>query len=428
MPAPAPSALDRAAGSVERWVTLVLRGRTDPGEPWRPVRLALVWLITRLLVLLAIPLVPTVVGDVNYFAKVTTLGPGPGYGTLSEYPLPAVWLLRVPAVLSGHDEAAYGIWFVGLMLLVDGLLLLALQRLCDRPEAVTAWLAAGLAIGPLLIVRFDLVTGAAVAVALLVVVRRPRAAAVAMVAAAGIKLWPAVLVGAVGAAAGRRKAYAVAAVVASVILVAAALVLEPWDRLLTPLTYQTGRGLQIESLVAYPFMVLLSLGADGYHVAFGAALSYEVSGPGTAAAAQLSTVAMAAAVAWALWGTALLWRRRSEASLVVPAAWVVLSSMCLLVLSNKVFSPQYLAWLVPVGVAVLAVTGERLARTCAWLLILAALAAQLSYPWLHEALLDPRAGAAHVLAMLTLLARLVLVGVVAWLAVRRTWAWSRSAS
>ena len=88
---------------------------------------------------------------------------------------------------------------------------------------------------------------------------------------------------------------------------------------------------------------------------------------------------MAAAVAWALWGTALLWRRRSEASLVVPAAWVVLSSMCLLVLANKVFSPQYLAWLVPVGVAVLAVTGERLARTCTWLLILAALAAQLPH-------------------------------------------------
>ena len=166
MSAPAPGALDRASAAAERGATLVLRGHADPDSPWQPVRLVIVWLLTRLVVVMIVPVAPFVVGDVNYYATVLTGQADADFpGTLREYPVPALWVLKLPAILAGNEIKAYGWWFVFVMIVVDGLFLLALQRIGRSPRAVTAWLVAGVAIGPLLVLRFDLLTGAAVAVA-----------------------------------------------------------------------------------------------------------------------------------------------------------------------------------------------------------------------------------------------------------------------
>lgn len=429
MPAPATGALDRASATVERWVSLVLRGRTDPDAPWRSVRLLIVWLLTRMLVVGLIEVAPFVVNDVNYYATVITGQAGPDFpGSLREYPVPALWLLTIPGVLSRGDITAYGWWFFFVMLVVDGAFLFALDRLGGNPRAVTAWLAAGVAIGPLLLLRFDLVTGAAVGVALVVAAARPRAAAVLMALATGIKLWPAVLIGVVGAPARPRRPYVMAIAIASAVLVLASLAGYGWDRLLTPLEYQTGRGLQIESLAAYPSMVLWALGVDGFVVDYPAAsLSFEVSGPGTAVAAIVATAGTAVVLLWVLWSTARLWRLRGGAHLLLAAAWVTLSSACLLVLTNKVFSPQYLAWLVPVAVSVLALDRGVRARTAAYLALAAAVSAHVLFPWLYPALTGPVPVDGSVAAVALIGIRLVLVCALAWVATRQAWTLLRAA-
>lgn len=423
MPASATGVLDRTTGAVERGVTLVLRGRTDPDSPWQPIRLLIVWLLTRLVVVGMIAVAPLVVTDVNYYGTVITGQAGPDFpGSLREYPVPALWLLSVPGILSGGDLTAYGWWFFGVMLLVDGAFLLALAALGSNPRAVTAWLAAGLAIGPLLHLRFDLATGAAVGVALLVAATRPRVAAVLMTVAIGIKLWPAVLVGLVGAPARRRRVYVATIALASVLIVAISLVAHGWDRLLSPLEYQTGRGLQVESLAAFPSLLLWALGVDGFVVEYPAvSLAYEVSGPGTAVAALVSTLGTLVVLGWALWSTARLWLQKGGDQMLAAASWATLSVACLLVLTNKVFSPQYLAWLVPVAVAVLALDRTARARTAAYLMLGAAVAAQVLFPWLYPSVTGPDPVDGTLLAVVLIGIRLALVVAVAWIATRRAW-------
>lgn len=422
MPDTETGALHRAAAAFERIATLLLRGRVDPETPWPGVRLFLVWVLLRLIVVATLTFAPFVMNDVNYYGTVISGQASPGFpGTLREYPVPALWVLKVPAVLAHDDVGAYGWWFVLIMLVVDGLFLLALQRIARAPRAVTAWLVAGLAIGPLLVLRFDLITGAAVAVALLVVLSRPRLAAALVVVAAGIKLWPGVLVGLVGAAAVRRRPYVAAAAVASVVLVLAAAATHGWSRLLTPLAYQTDRGLQVESLAAFPSMVLWALHVDGFAVDYPASLAFEISGPGTAFAGAISTLASVAALAWTLWATAALWRRRATPDLVTVAGWALLSCISLLVLSNKVFSPQYLTWMLPLVVVVLAVTREQAARTCTYLALAAAIAAQVLYPWLYTSLIEQEPGVGNLLAVAFVGVRLALVCAVAAIATRRAW-------
>ncbi|MFC6238759.1 hypothetical protein [Longivirga aurantiaca] len=414
--------LGRAAAALERGTTFVLRGRTDPEAPWRGIRLLIVWLLTRLVVVTFVPLAPYVVNDVNYYATVITGQADPGFpGSLREYPVPAIWWLTIPSILAGGEIKPYGWWFVFLMLCIDGGLLVVLRRIGRSPRAITAWLAAGLAIGPILLLRFDLLTGAMVATALLVAVPRPRLAAALMVVAASVKLWPGVFVGLVAAAGPRRRPALVAAGITSVVLVVAATATSGWDRLLTPLAYQTDRGLQIESLFALPAMMLWSLGVEGYVVDYPASLSFEVSGPGTTLLGMLATLATVAALAWVLGTTAAVWRRASRPDLLTVAAWALLSGVCLLVLSNKVFSPQYMAWMLPIAVALLAVTGEARARTSTYLMMCAAVAAQLLYPWLYDAVTSPYATALSPVAVVLIAVRLALVCVVAAIATQRTW-------
>ncbi len=419
MPDAATSSLAKFADGVERVVTVVLRGSTPPDAQWKAVRLTTVWLLTRLAVMVLLSITGAVVNDVNYFANVTTGNAPPGYpGTLREYPVPAVWWLTIPAVLGGGDITAYGWWFVFMLLAVDGLFLVAVQRL-GTPRAVTAWLSAAPLLGPMLLLRFDLVTGAAVAVALLLVVTRPKLAALLLVTATAVKLWPAALVGIVAAASPRRRTFIAVTVVASVVLIAVVLAAYGGERFLSPLRYQSQRGIQVESLFAVPFMVLWALHVGGFDVTYGTSLAWEIDGPGTGIALALSTVATLAAGVWTLWLTASLWRRPRRPDLLTAVAWATLSAACLLILSNKVFSPQYLAWLLPVAVVVVAVTGERLARTCAYLTLTAALAAQLLYPWAYDWISDLRPGVGNLLAVALACVRLVLVAAVAWIATAR---------
>jgi len=115
------------------------------------------------------------------------------------------------------------------------------------------------------------------------------------------------------------------------------------------LAFQGARGLQLESLPAAVIGLAAALGFIARpDVAFGDG-SFNVLGPygqaGTAVAGLLEPVLLAvafAAVAWRFW-------RERQAGEVTGAALVAgfVAMLLALILGNRVFSPQYLIWLLP---------------------------------------------------------------------------------
>ena len=64
-----------------------------------------------------------------------------------------------------------------------------------------------------------------------------------------------------------------------------------WTRLVSPLTWQSGRGLQIESIWATPLMIGRALDAQTWVVGMSKFQAYEIFGPGVSVLLTLSTVA-----------------------------------------------------------------------------------------------------------------------------------------
>jgi hypothetical protein len=156
-------------------------------------------------------------------------------------------------------------------------------------------------------------------------------------------------------------------------------VLAGWGRLLSPLTYQSDRGLQIESVLATPAMLGWWRDPTRWSVGYAPSKSFEVTGPmvgllldtGTMLAALL---VMGLGAAW--WWLWLLRDRVTGAT----ALWVALAAVTGFVATGKVLSPQYLLWLLPVAAAGLAVADSRLLRRWTAGLLLAAGLTQVVFP------------------------------------------------
>ena len=107
-------------------------------------------------------------------------------------------------------------------------------------------------VGPLSYVRFDMIPAVLAGGALLAARTRPWVAGALTGLGAAIKLWPALLIPALLADKERRKPTAIGFVVVGFGLALISLVTGGLTRLFSPLTWQSGRGLQIESIWADP--------------------------------------------------------------------------------------------------------------------------------------------------------------------------------
>jgi hypothetical protein len=271
-----------------------------------------------------------------------------------EYPPGALPVFVVPALGDAGFETfrvrfeALMAFFGEAMIVCVAMALVALGA--GRKRLVTALgfvSLAPLALGPVVLSRFDLWPAALVAAALAALVSgRVRLGHVALGAAVAAKLYPVVLapiaVAYVWRREGRREALLCAAALAAVvgIVFAPFLVLAPgglwhslWD--------QASRPLQIESLGAGLLQVA--------HQVFGTAITMESShgsqnlvgsAPDVLAALQ-SVLQIAALVAvWVLFARGSAGRGRLvQASAAALVAFIVL---------GKVLSPQFLIWLIPV--------------------------------------------------------------------------------
>lgn len=247
------------------------------------------------------------------------------------------------------------------------------------------WVAFLFLLGPIALGRIDSVTVPLAIVGVLVIARRPRAAAVILTIATWIKVWPAAILVSVVIAAKARVRVLVATGVTSAAIIAIALLLGSGANVLSFVTQQTGRGLQIEAPISTFWMWQTLAGVPGSGVYYDQKiLTYQVQGNGVDAASAIMTPILAiVVVAIAALGVVAT-RNRAPVTEVLPP--LVLALVTAFIAFNKVGSPQYISWLaVPVilGLATAAAGHGRSFRTPAILAIVLAVLTQVLYPYLY---------------------------------------------
>jgi uncharacterized membrane protein len=270
-----------------------------------------------------------------------------------EYPPGALPVFILPAIGHEGDTAAYDRWFDRLMALCGciaiigaALVLRALDATSLRTSVALGLIAISpLLVGPVILTRFDLWPAALAVVALAALAwERLRFGAIALGAAIAAKLWPAVLAPLAVAWVWKRRGRNAALVwTAWLVAVDAALFL-PFS-ILSPagmrhaLDAQITRPLQIESLGAALLIAVHKL--FGSDLTVYTTMSQNVAGPGVRAVEHVTTglqLVWLVAV-WALFARG----RATRARLVRHAA----AAVALFVALGKVFSPQFVIWLIP---------------------------------------------------------------------------------
>ena len=115
-------------------------------------------------------------------------------------------------------------------------------------------------------------------------------------------------------------------------------------RLFSPLTWQSGRGLQIESIWATPLMLLRMVRPDQWVVEISRYQAYEIFGAGVGLWQTVSNVATVLGLVTivVLWVRAF---RMPGGVTPVAVALVVLATVAVVIITNKTLSPQYLLWI-----------------------------------------------------------------------------------
>jgi Glycosyltransferase family 87 len=372
---------------------------TEPTPAGRVDLLVLgLWLLTRA-VLLVVSLNPrlysaALFGDVRFYgAKVERMFQGelPYRDVATEYPPGSVPFTILPALVVGTG-AGYRLAFACEMLLVDAVGLWSATRLArvvdaGRRRIPLAYVLAMVAVGPLLVLRFDIVPAVCVLLAATMAAEgRFGWAAAALGYGTAAKIFPGVLgpllvLGMVPALGWWRSfARAVPPFLAGFgLTVVPALVLSARGTADSVL-YHVQRGVQIESLWANLIGVAHLFGLPARTVyGFGAYdLDSSISGVAKALSGVLTAVALAA-TAW------LVWRRARSRGGLGPADWAGAFTLgtFAFVLPTRVLSPQYLVWLCAPMVGLALVPAGRRAL-CA--LVAAALVSQVVFPFRYTQL------------------------------------------
>jgi hypothetical protein len=312
-------------------------------------------------------------GDIRYYwENIDALFHGQSAAaTMPEYPTPLLAVLTVPYVLGFGELMGFRIAFIGLFILTDALMTLGLWKTARRygtnpAPTVGFWLAFIIAIGPISYMRLDLLTAVLSAAALITLLRQQRVVSGAMIGGgAALKLWPALLWPA--SLVDRKAVFRATAgfLGAGAALAGISWWAAGWDRLISPLTWQSDRGLQIESIWATPAMVArlfsqlftqttyqvsvsgnayqATVSENAYSVAVSQYNAFEIHGPGTDLFTSLSSVAT---LAGGLTMLALYigWLRRRQRTPIEAGTLMIIATLIMIV-TNKTFSPQYMIWL-----------------------------------------------------------------------------------
>jgi hypothetical protein len=298
------------------------------------------------------------------------------------YPAGALGPVLAPALTGARSTVGYATGWCVMVTVLDAVAVAVLLRASRGRAPVGAWwwMAFLPLLGPVAMGRLDAVVAPVTVVALAVAARHPRAAAALLTVGAWIKVAPGALLLPLAAAARRpvRDVVVPAAVVCAGVvgLVAAGGGL---PRVAVFLAEQTRRGLQLESVTATPWVVA-GLTDDRVRIGFDDTLvTWQVAGPGTEVAVTALGVVLPLSVL-ALGALLLVARARRGGDPTALLLWGALAASALLIVTNKVGSPQFVGWLAaPVAVGLTVTRGRTWAGVGAAVLLTAALT-QLVFP------------------------------------------------
>ncbi len=322
---------------------------------WPGLWVAVIWITTRVPILSGATIMT---GDIfYYYHQLSGLSSGgPGH-VLIEYPTPVIAILTIPAPFSGGTDWGYVLAFIGFALVIDAAFTALLWFISGsrRVLATGFWLLFSLTTGGLLVTRLDILPSLAVAVAIVAWGRRrPGWAGTAIAVGGALKLWPALLILPILALKRDRIKAMTGFLVTGGALAGISLLWAGWDRLLSPLSWQSERGLQIESLWATIPMVGRLFSPDKFPVAYATSNSFEISGPGTEALTAAARVSLPLAIALLL-VSVLVWLARGPMS-ASEGMVLMLLVPTIMACTSVVLSPQYILWLGMPAAAIIAVT------------------------------------------------------------------------
>lgn len=333
--------------------------------------LSLVWLTTRVIAVVSVDLTPWMLNDlVIYEGWLTPLGQGafPAGDPTWQYP-PGI----APFFLGTGALAIDYRWAFTLGILLVDALVMAVLLLARSRRSGSSWLGpwlwalAGLVVGSIMVVRFDVVPTLFAVLAILVVAR-PMRTGIAAALGFTVKVWPGLMLFIVPR---RHLPHAIASFAVTVVLVLGAFALLT-DGSLGFLANQQARGLQVESVGAMPYLVSTLLGGD---VEFG--LKY---GSIQVLADDAATVGLVLTLIGLALFALIAWWRLSGRLEDVPPGDVAQAVMLVSVATSRVYSPQFNVWLVGITAVMLLDPRTRL-RRAAGIVVVVSLLTQLVYPW-----------------------------------------------
>jgi uncharacterized membrane protein len=331
-----------------------------------------------------------------------------------EYPPAAIPIMMVPRYVRA---VSYRTEFVIFMVLFDAIGLYGLIRIARRTGSwwgAATWFVLIPALGPVAYTRLDLVVG----VVLVWTIERALAGRwghVGLLVAFGtaLKLVPVLLLPLLFFVAPRdRRRLFVGSFITGI-----ALALLPFIDVLPEMYrsivgYHTERGIQAESIWGAGLLAARWV-ADYPVVVVSSHRAWDALAPSSA---LLKTLSNAASLAVVLGAVVLAVRTRVDD--LRRAALLIFAAMSLLVGVGRVYSPQYVLWLIALGAVAMAVA-PRLAAPAVGVLGVTTLLAHLEFPvWFWDALFYAKGG-----ALVALLARDVLTLVIGGAAL---WAWWRA--
>ncbi|MEA1262328.1 MULTISPECIES: hypothetical protein [Microbacterium] len=346
----------------------------------------------------------------------SALGGGPIVGVTETwvYPQLALVPMLVAAVLSAPlvpllgVSSAYLVGWAVLVVILDAVAFAVLVgRAPSHARRVAAWFWCGALalLGPIALYRIDAITVPIAVIGGLWLVSRPAVGAALLTIGAWIKIWPGALVLAAVVALRARVRVLVAAAVVSVGVVATLLLLGADTEILGFLTEQTGRGLQIEAVAATPFLWLAVAGAARIEYSF-EILTFQITAPGVdAVSAALTPLMVLSVLAVTVLGALKAMRGAIFPRLFPPLA---LTLVTLLIVTNKVGSPQFQTWMIAPVILWLVLDRAR-ARVPAVLVLALCLLTCLVYPIGYDGLLRADALSVAVLTVRNILLVVLLV-------------------
>ena len=316
------------------------------------------------------------------------------------YPILA-WLPIAASAIAG-PAALPGMWLV-VVTVLDGIAFWLLLRHPGGLAPAWTWLALMALLGPIAVGRIDSIT-MPIAVAGVVATwsGRHALAAAAFTVCAWTKIWPGVLwLAQLVVRPGRLVTAAVGAGITSVVMLVA-LALGAGGNVLSFVTWQGERGLQIEAVLATPFhWAGAPLGYDDVQ------LTYQLQTPVADAVAAAATPILVVATLLVAGLGVLAVRRGGDRD--HAGAWLATALVTTLIVANPVGSPQFAIWLIAPA---LLLVGIRAWDGVAVVVVLCGLT-QLCYPWLYGEVVGQEAIGLVVLTLRNA-GYVLLLGLAAW--------------